>query len=114
MLGKQNEVNGFHRVEVLPKIECRAILRHAIDMRAEGPTLLSWPLFIQPFHDAVLEDALALTQASVGANPVVRPWSLWVRFLRWVMSGGRARSQQTRNPLVSSTLRNKAALRRLP
>ncbi|MDP1611005.1 MAG: hypothetical protein Q8M11_08080 [Sulfuritalea sp.] len=106
--------NGSHWLEVLPKGENSVVLRHTIGMRAEGPALLSWPLFIRPLHDALLEDALALVQASVGAVPLVRPWSPWVKFLRWVMSGGRARSQQTPSPAVKGTLRDKAAQRSLP
>jgi hypothetical protein len=89
--------NGSHWFEVLPKGANTVLLRHTIGMRAEGPALLSWPLFIRPLHDALLEDALALAQASVGAAPLVRPWSPWVKFLRWLMSGGRAPSQQTPN-----------------
>jgi hypothetical protein len=103
--------NGSHWLEVLPKGENSTVLRHTIGMRAEGAALLSWPLIIRPLHDALLEDALALAQASVGAVPVVRPWSPWVKFLRWVMSGGRARSQQTPNPAVQGALRDKAAQR---
>jgi hypothetical protein len=70
------------------------LLRHTIDMKVGGPALLSWPLVIRPLHDALREDALALAQASLGLAPVVRPWSPWVKFLRWAMSGGRARRQK--------------------
>lgn len=90
--------NGFHWLEILGKGENSAVLRHTICMRAEGVALVSWPLIIRPLHDALLEDALAQAQASVGTVPVVLPWSPWVKFLRWVMSGGRARSQQTPQP----------------
>jgi hypothetical protein len=87
--------DGHHWLEVLPKAEHRTVLRHTIGMRAHGTALLSWPLVVRPLHDAVLEDALTLAQASLGITPVVRPWSAWVKCLRWVMSGGRARGQQT-------------------
>jgi hypothetical protein len=105
--------NGCHWLEVLPKGDDSAVLRHTIGMRAEGPALLSWPLIIRPLHDALLEDALAQAQASMGAVPVVRPWSRWVRFLRWVMSGGRARSQQTPKPAAYKARQDKGALGRL-
>jgi hypothetical protein len=95
--------NGFHRFEVLPKGEGRAVLRHTIDMRAQGSALLSWPLVFRPLHDALLEDSLALAQANLGAIPQVRPWSPWVKFLRWVFSSGKARGQQTSNPAVTRT-----------
>lgn len=88
-------LNGHHWLEVLPKAQQRTLLRHTIDMRVSGIALLSWPLVIRPLHDALLEDALALAQASLGITPVVRPWSWWVKCLRWAMSGGRARGQQT-------------------
>ncbi|PKO30371.1 MAG: hypothetical protein CVU34_19375 [Betaproteobacteria bacterium HGW-Betaproteobacteria-7] len=96
--------NGYHWFEVLPKGEASVLLRHTIGMRAEGPALLSWPLFIRPLHDALLEDALAFAQASVGAVPVVRPWSPWVKLLRWLMSGGRAPGQRTPKPAAPGAL----------
>jgi hypothetical protein len=43
--------------------------------------------------DALIEDSLALAQASVGLAPAVRPWSTWVKFLRWVLSGSTVRRQ---------------------
>lgn len=90
--------NGVHRFEVLSKRADCTVLRHTIDMKAQGAALLSWPLVFRPLHDALLEDSLALAQASLGAVPHIRPWSLWVKFLRWVFSSGGARSQQTPNP----------------
>lgn len=86
--------DGFHRLEVLPSGEGRAVLRHTIDMNTRGPALLTWPLVFRPLHDALLEDALALAQDNLGAMPEVRPWSGWVRFLRWALSSGKARGQQ--------------------
>jgi hypothetical protein len=89
--------NGHYWFEVLPKGERCTLLRHTIRMSAHGSALLSWPLAIRFLHDALLEDALAIAQASLGTTLVVRPWSLSVRFLRRVMSGGRASNQQTPN-----------------
>jgi len=85
---------GHHWAEAIPRGEHRTLLRHTIQMRIVGTALLSWPFVVRPLHDALLEDALALAQASLGATPVVHPWSWWVRALRWAMSGGRARGQQ--------------------
>jgi hypothetical protein len=56
---------------------------------------LSWPVFYRPLHDALLDDSLALAQASLGQTPLIRKWSLWVRFLRWIASKGRSRAQAT-------------------
>lgn len=89
--------HGFHWIEILATGDSSSILRHTIDMRAEGPALLTWPLIVRPLHDALLEDALAQAQAFFGVVAVVHPWSPWVKFLRWVMSGGQARSQQVPN-----------------
>jgi hypothetical protein len=87
--------DGHHWLEVLPNGGHSAVLRHTISMRVHGTGLLTWVLVVRPLHDALLEDAMALAQASLGLAPMVRPWSLWVRILRWVMSGGRARAQLT-------------------
>ncbi|MDD5706231.1 MAG: SRPBCC family protein [Kiritimatiellae bacterium] len=95
--------DGHHWFEVLRRGEHCTLLRHTIQMRAHGPALLSWPIAIRPLHDALLEDALALAQASVGATPVVQPWSRWVRVLRWLMSGGRTRRQATPKPAIEGT-----------
>jgi hypothetical protein len=68
-----NGFNGYHRFEVLPKGEHSTVLRHTIDMNANGPALLTWPLVFRPLHDALLEDSLALAEATLGAVPLVRP-----------------------------------------
>lgn len=103
--------NGFHRFEVLPKSEGCTILRHTIDMKTQGAALLSWPLVFRPLHDALLEDLLTHAQAALGAVPSVRPWSLWVKFLRWVFSSGKARSQQTPDTALQGARRDKGAQR---
>jgi len=87
--------DGHHWLELVPTSEHRTLIRHTISMRIAGVALLTWPLVVGPLHDALLEDAMALAQASVGNTPSVRPWSCWVKLLRWAMSGGRARAQRT-------------------
>ena len=57
--------------------------------------VLLWSLMIRPLHDSLIEDAFAAAEASLGLTPQMRPWSLRVRFLRWVMSGGKRRPQVT-------------------
>jgi hypothetical protein len=47
----------------------------------------------RPIHDALLEDSLALVQASLGLPPDIRPFSLWVKMLRRGISGGKAHGQ---------------------
>jgi hypothetical protein len=86
--------HGHHWFEVLPKGGRGTVLRHTIDMELRGVALVSWPLVFRPLHDALLEDLLVLAQARSGAVPLVSPWSVWVKFLRRVFSGGKARSQE--------------------
>jgi len=77
---------GSHRLEVEAMEGEKAKLRHIIEMRVQGMERLSWPLAIRPLHDALIEDALDRAEVSTGGQPVKRNWSLWVRFLRRVMS----------------------------
>jgi hypothetical protein len=85
--------DGHHRLEIVPLTEQRCTLRHRIEMTTRGAARLTWPLFFRPLHDALVEDALAVAQASLGLQPDVRPWPLWVRLLRWTASRGRAKPQ---------------------
>ena len=85
--------NGFHSYEIVKNAKRPVVLRHTIEMNTHGAALLTWPFFIRPLHDALLEDSLATAQASLGAVPQMQAWTLWVRFLRWILSGGKARSQ---------------------
>ncbi len=84
--------DGIHAYEVLHEGDA-VILRHVLIMRARGAALLTWPLVFRPLHDALIEDSLAQAEASLGKSATTRPWSPWVRLLRWLMSGGRARGQ---------------------
>jgi len=90
--------NGYHGFEVLPLSERETILRHALDMNAEGLAVLSWPLLYRPLHDALIEDSLACAEESLGLQPQIRPWSPWVRFLRWLLSRARTRRQPIPKP----------------
>jgi hypothetical protein len=85
--------DGHHWLEVVPRAAGAVVLRHTIRMQARGMGLLIWAFVVRPMHDALIEDALARAQATLGFVPEVRPWSLWVRLLRWTMTGGRARTQ---------------------
>ncbi len=99
--------DGHHCLEIVPLTARSSLLRHTIAMSARGSARLTWPLFFRPLHDALLEDALAVAQASLGQTPLVRPWSLRVRVLRWLMSRGRASPQTTPRP----ALRQAAAMK---
>jgi hypothetical protein len=88
--------DGFHSFQVVGTPGGSGILRHTLSMTAHGAAQLSWPLVFRPLHDALLEDALARAQVSLAERPHVRPWSLWVRLLRRLLSGGKARAQAGR------------------
>jgi len=100
--------NGFHRYEVVRSTQQSVLLRHTIEMTLHGSARLTWPLIIRPLHDALLEDALATAQASLGMIPQMQAWSPWVKFLRLAMSGGKAHSQITPNKLFQRNAENRA------
>ena len=72
-------------------------------MTARGSARLTWPLLFRPLHDALLEHALAVAEASLGHTPLVHPWSLRVRVLRWLVSRGRTSPQRTPQPSLQRT-----------
>jgi len=86
--------NGFHGYDVIPA-GYKVILRHTLEMRARGPAIVTWPLVFCPMHNALIEDAFARAEASLGLTPTVRLWSRWVKLLRWFFSGGKAPKQIT-------------------
>lgn len=82
---------GTHRFEVDEVSSDSVRLRHVLEMRVEGLARLSWPLVFRPLHDALLEDALDRAETYLTSSPIKkRRWSLYVRFLRWLLSGRRA------------------------
>jgi hypothetical protein len=85
--------NGTHSFEVVPMGESEARLTHTIKMKIEGAAKITWPFLIRPLHDALLEDALSKVEAGLGLVPAPTRWSVWVKFVRWVMSGGKARAK---------------------
>ena len=103
---KPKGFKGFHAFEVLNKAQQSVSLRHTIEMTIRGSAFLSWPLLIRPLHDALIEDALATAEASLGMIPKIQAWSPWVKLIRWVISGGKARSQISLENLVQKTVRN--------
>ena len=86
---------GTHAFEVIEGASGRPVLRHTVKMNTAGSARVTWPLAFGPLHDGLLEDSLARAEAAVGMPPTVRSWSPWVRFLRWALTGGRARKQIT-------------------
>jgi len=87
--------DGFHGYEITSGPKQPVVLRHTLKMNTYGPAIVSWPLVYRPMHDALMEDSLTTAQVTLGLNPKIQTWSLWVKILRWVVSGGKARSQVT-------------------
>jgi hypothetical protein len=85
--------NGFHGVEIATVSGSSVVLKHTLKMTTHGLAILSWPIVFRPMHDALAEDALAKAQASLGLPPRIKAWPPWVKFLRWVMSGGKSKPQ---------------------
>jgi hypothetical protein len=82
---------GTHRFETAIS-KGHTALRHVVQMEAHGIAQLTWPLFIRPLHDALLEDCLAKAAVSLGValdNPPAR--SAYVRFLRFLFKTLRRR-----------------------
>ncbi len=95
--------DGFHGYEIITTSKHSTVLRHTLKMNTRGLAILSWPLVYRPMHDALLEDSLTTAQRSLGLAPQVQVWSLWVKVLRWVVSGGKARHQITPNSGFQAT-----------
>jgi len=83
-----------HGFEVIATAADSCVLRHVLELEFSGRAWLSWPLVWRPLHDACIEDALAGAQLALGLPPLIRPWSRWVRLLRFLISGGRAPRQR--------------------
>ena len=84
--------DGFHSFQISSLTKQSVELKHTIQMTARGQAILSWPIIFRPLHDALLEDCLAQAEASLGQPPLMKLWSPWVKFLRWVVSGGKTRT----------------------
>lgn len=82
--------HGWHCYEMRPAEQGLLCLRHTLEMTTSGWAVLSWPMAFRPLHDALIKDSLARAQAALGQPPTILPWSLWVRFLRWTLSRGKA------------------------
>ncbi len=87
--------HGYHGIEIISISGSSVILRHTLQMTTHGLALLSWPIVFRPLHDALAEDAAARAQASLGLPPRIVAWSPWVKFLRWVFTGGKSKPQVT-------------------
>ena len=85
--------DGYHGYEIHDLGARGCLLQHTLEMTTSGTASLSWPIIFRPLHDALLEDSLALAEASLGQPPRIRKWTVWVKVLRWLVSGGRMPAQ---------------------
>jgi hypothetical protein len=84
--------HGRHGFDVIAEDD-GVILRHTLTMDTAGLASITWPLIYRPLHDALLTDCLTQAEASLGLTAPVAKWSLLVRFLRWLITGGKRRPQ---------------------
>ncbi len=73
---------GTHSFEVMPDGDA-VLLRHTIEASCSVATWLRWLVLIRSLHDALLEDGLDRATRALGGQAPERPFSLWVRTLRW-------------------------------
>ena len=86
--------DGYHGYDAIEIDSEKTELRQTLKMKARGIALLTWPLFFRPLHDALIEDSLSFAELHLNYTPTVARWSLYVRFLRWVISRGKGREQK--------------------
>lgn len=80
--------SGFdgHHIFELEEIERhKTVIRHIIDMDITGQALVTWELIFYPLHDALMEDVLDKVENNFVNKPKSSHWSIWVRFLRWML-----------------------------
>ncbi len=82
--------DGWHAFSVLGATDDDCVLEHRIEMQTEGRATLLWELAIRHLHNALVEDALSQAQRAVGNKPLVVPWPVKVRLLRWLLSVGKS------------------------
>jgi len=72
--------DGYHEFKVTLS-DSGCVIRHTLEMTTRGFASLSWPLVYRPLHDALIEDALAKAQESLGLRAEIKSWSMRVKFL---------------------------------
>ncbi|WP_395060569.1 SRPBCC family protein [Polaromonas sp.] len=83
--------NGWHSFNVLDATDEDCFLEHRIEMQTEGRATFLWELAIRHLHNACVEDALSQAQRAVGNKPLVVPWPVKVRVLRWLLGVGKSK-----------------------
>lgn len=86
--------DGYHGYDAIELEPDKTELIQTLKMETSGIALLTWPLLFRPLHDALIEDSLSFAELHLNLTPTAVKWSLYVKFLRWVMSLGKGREQQ--------------------
>ena len=90
--------DGWHALEVLDATAAHCVLEHRVEMEARGPGIASWSLVFRPLHDALIEDALTMAEASLGLPLHTHAWSPRVKFLRWLVAARQSKAPGTSTP----------------
>ncbi|HQZ36164.1 MAG TPA: DUF2867 domain-containing protein [Ilumatobacteraceae bacterium] len=76
-------IDGTHTFSVVDRGDGTCLMRHVLEGRAHGATILLWPLAVRWLHDALVEEALDLAEAALEVGPrVPTRRSSWVWLLR--------------------------------
>lgn len=88
-------LDGRHFFEIVPRRD-HVVLRHVVDAECDFRNWLRWRFFIEPLHDALLEDAFAGAERTlVHAGTKMPRWNPWVRFLRWRLERRRKKARRS-------------------
>ena len=77
--------DGIHRFEVIQFDENSTEIKHIIDMTTSGMGTIKWIVAVRWLHDALVEDALDKVSFYFDEEFNQSKWSLWVKFLRFVL-----------------------------
>lgn len=75
---------GYHEFLIEPRLGS-VIFRHTLRVRTRGLATAYWLLVLRPLHDALVEDAMDRASSYSSGHNFASPWSLRVRFLKWLM-----------------------------
>jgi hypothetical protein len=78
--------DGIHKLELNEMQDEQTEIVHTIAMNTSGRGTLLWIFAIRPLHDALIEDAFDKLENQLHNESKSSPWSLWVKFLRWVLA----------------------------
>ncbi len=78
--------DGYHKFEIKPLDQQKTEIKHIIDMETKGKGTWLWLFAIRWLHDALIEDAFDRIENQFSPQKKMRPWNLWVRFLRWALA----------------------------